>query len=145
MKLFKSIFFYLAVASLASFLVFACTKDVNPDPTELIGRWRLIEIIYQDSIITKPNPYNQPFEVEIEFFDDARIRGTTSSNTTAGTYQVSDSDSITILHSLESKVGENSWGRYFNQVIHYVQTYALKNKMLYLNYDDSKLIFTKVK
>lgn len=144
-KLFKSHFSGLAVFFLSCILVFACKKDVAPDPVQLIGRWQLWKVVDEGNIIDKRTPYLSRYEVEMEFLPDGKMEGTSSSNPVVGSYQVLSRNSITISHALLSKVGESSWGNYFNDGLPATKTYSLKNDVLILFFEDNRLIFKKVK
>ena len=130
---------------LTSFTMFSCTQDIDPDPTKLIGRWQLTEIVYNASTLTRPKPYNHRFEVELEFLPDGKVRGTTTFDNVAGLYETSSADSITIIAGKESKVGEVYWGKLFVKGFQSAKTYSLRNNRLYLKYEKNSLAFKKVK
>lgn len=141
----KNVFFTLTL--LCTMLLASCKKDdLLTDSQPIVGRWRLSEMSVNDSRIVKPSPYNGRYEVEIEFFENNSLKGTTSSNKIGGSYSFSGQDSITMIYGYETKVGEIHWCNYFTKAIAEPKTYSILGNFLELRGQGSdKLIFLRVR
>ncbi|GGN07864.1 hypothetical protein GCM10010967_49360 [Dyadobacter beijingensis] len=126
--------------------------DVDTDPNNLVGRWRMVKVIDQGKAYTKPDSKNwQHKDVEIEFMEDGNIEGTLSYDTFTGDYKTVE-DSIAFNYWSGNKAGDSQWGYLFYHFIRSVNRFTLrknaigfKYKELKLIYGDGELIFDRVK
>ncbi|WP_373330836.1 META domain-containing protein [Salmonirosea aquatica] len=126
--------------------VMGCSQEtLKTSPENLLGRWQMVKAIQSGNEVDKPNPYLRRYEVEIEFLPDGKLTGTSSANPMVGQYETQSSNFISIHCGYESKVGENAWGDLFADTIENVDTYKIKNNMLFLSHMDNQLIFQKIK
>jgi hypothetical protein len=96
-----------------AFTAIRCTDGIDTDPKNLIGRWRMEKVIHQGRTISKPDPSQWRYEVEVEFLNDGKIEGTLSYDTFTGDYTTSDTDSITFNCWADTKKGDSDWGYFF--------------------------------
>ncbi len=128
-----------------------CMEDIDNDPKKLIGRWKMSKVIDKGKVVTRPDRWDYPNEVEIEFLTDGEVMGTLPAEEFTGNYKLPSPDSISISCYKSSKAGINEWGSYLFYNVKSVTTFSLvksrlslEHNALYLNYLDGQLIFDRI-
>lgn len=142
----------LMLVLLLAFASVSCMEDVDPDPKNLIGRWRMEKVIEMGKTFLKPDSKRWVHEdVEMEFFKNGEIAGTLSYDRFTGDYRTADVDSIAFNFWPDTKAGDSSWGQLLCDHIKSVNRFTIRRKNfsfdykeLRLLYDNGELIFRKV-
>ncbi len=126
----KQIFFLIAIIGLT---LFSCKKmdPVNPIPTSIDGKWRMIIVKENASGLTTTKPTSIQGDVEITFTSASTTNGTFFGNTPTNDiwqndYSIGTNQSLTIPNLSMTKVGETSWGKEFVDNIRNSQEYSFE-------------------
>ncbi|PSL19880.1 hypothetical protein CLV60_12552 [Dyadobacter jiangsuensis] len=134
------------------FITMSCMDDVDTNPKNLIGRWRMEKVIDKGKTYSKPDSKNWRYkDVEIEFMADGNIEGTLSYDTFTGDYKTVE-DSIAFTYWPSNKVGDSEWAYLLDGVIRSVNRFSLRKNAINLKYkelrlihQDGELVFDRVK
>jgi hypothetical protein len=134
-----------SISMLVLFLAFtsiSCMDDIDTDPKNLIGRWRMEKVVENGQTIFKPDSKRWVHkDVEIEFFANGEIAGTLSYDRFTGDYRTTDVDSIAFNFWPDTKAGDSSWGYLLCAHIKAVNTFTIRKKDFSFNYKELKLIY----
>ncbi len=126
----KQIFFLIAIISLT---LFSCKKTnlVDPIPTSIDGKWRMILVKDNASGLTTTKPSSIQGDVNITFTSTSTTNGTFVGNTPTNDiwkndYSIGANQSIIIPVLSMTKVGETSWGILFVDNIRSSQEYSFE-------------------
>ena len=124
----KQTFLFIAIISLT---LFSCKKpnSVDPIPTSLEGKWRMIIVKENASGFTTIKPSSIQGNVDITFTPTITTNGTFMGNTPTNDIAQSDystgtNQSLTVSNLLMTKVAETSWGKEFVDNIRSSEEYS---------------------
>jgi hypothetical protein len=126
----KQIFFLIVIISLS---LFSCkkTNSVDPIPTSLEGKWRMILVKDNASGLATTKPSSIQGDVDITFTSTSMTNGTFVGNTPTNDiwendYSIGANQSLTIPVLAMTKVGETPWGILFVDNIRNSQEYSFE-------------------
>lgn len=126
----KQIFFLIAIIGLT---LVSCKKtdSVDPIPTSLDGKWRMIIVKENASGSTTTKPSSIQGDVDITFTSTSTTNGTFIGNTPTNDiwqndYSIGANQSMTIPVLAMTKVMETSWGNEFVNNIRSSQEYSFE-------------------
>ncbi|MFL5741493.1 MAG: hypothetical protein ACJ75B_14810 [Flavisolibacter sp.] len=126
----KQIFFLIAIISLT---LFSCkkTNSVDPIPTSLEGKWRMILVKDNASGLATTKQPSIQGDVDITFTSTSMTNGTFVGNTPTNDiwendYSIGANQSLTIPVLAMTKVGETPWGILFVDNIRNSQEYSFE-------------------
>ena len=126
----KQIFFLIAIIGLA---LLSCRKtgSLDPIPTSLDGKWRMIIVKENASGSTTTKPSSIQGDVDIIFTSTSTTNGTFIGNTPTNDiwqndYSIGANQALTIPNLSMTKVMETSWGNEFVNNIRSSQEYSFE-------------------
>ncbi|MCY7421593.1 MAG: hypothetical protein LH478_07600 [Chitinophagaceae bacterium] len=126
----KHIFFLITIIGLT---LLSCKKtaSIDPIPTSLDGKWKMVIVKENVSGLTTLKPSSIQGDVDITFTSANATTGTLFGHTptneiSLNDYSIGTNQSLTIPNLSMTKVGETSWGEEFVDNIRNSQEYSFE-------------------